>query len=259
MSYINICILAYFIMTGWYFMNEIDKLLPRYLQIKFFLLEKIEQMPPDEKIPSEHEIAEKFSVSRGTVKQAVMELVAEDRLYRVQGKGTFVAKRKVQRSFDMLPTFTNDVKHLGQSGCRIISFGFVPASQKQSQFFSIPEGEKIARFKRIIELDKSPLALVSSYINPILYPGLAESDIGESLYASLREKYGFCPVKANDTYCIATATRKTASLLGCRENEAVLFSERFAYIKDGTPAEYVESYIRGDRFKLDIKIGFNND
>lgn len=48
---------------------------------------------PGDKIPSEHELAERFGVSRHTVRQAVGELVSEGWLYREQGRGTFVRDR----------------------------------------------------------------------------------------------------------------------------------------------------------------------
>ncbi len=43
-----------------------------------------------EPIPSERLLAESFSVSHATVREAVSQLVAEGCLYRIQGKGTFI-------------------------------------------------------------------------------------------------------------------------------------------------------------------------
>ncbi|MBJ6360476.1 GntR family transcriptional regulator [Paenibacillus sp. GCM10012307] len=50
------------------------------------------QFRPHDKLPSENEIAERFGMSRQTVRQSLGELEQEGRLYRVQGKGTFVAE-----------------------------------------------------------------------------------------------------------------------------------------------------------------------
>ncbi|HOK80131.1 MAG TPA: GntR family transcriptional regulator [bacterium] len=46
---------------------------------------------PDEKIPSEENIAKEFCVSRMTARQAIIELINEKLLYRIPGRGTFVA------------------------------------------------------------------------------------------------------------------------------------------------------------------------
>ena len=49
---------------------------------------------PDDKIPSEPEISEKYGLSRNTIRQAMKELEIAGYIYRIQGKGTFVASRE---------------------------------------------------------------------------------------------------------------------------------------------------------------------
>lgn len=75
-----------------------DDKIPKYLQLK----QEIEswlgsgRFKPDDQMPSEHEIAARFGISRQTVRQTLGELVNEGLLYRVQGKGTFAAKPKAK-------------------------------------------------------------------------------------------------------------------------------------------------------------------
>jgi GntR family transcriptional regulator, arabinose operon transcriptional repressor len=70
----------------------IDSEKPKYQKLKDYLtgVIKSEELKTGEKISSENELAEKFDISRHTVRQAISELVNEGWLYRVQGKGTFV-------------------------------------------------------------------------------------------------------------------------------------------------------------------------
>ncbi|WP_046215621.1 GntR family transcriptional regulator [Paenibacillus wulumuqiensis] len=65
----------------------------KYRQVRDEILSWIHssRLLPGSRLPSEHEIAEQFSVSRQTVRQALGELVREGWLNRMQGKGTFVA------------------------------------------------------------------------------------------------------------------------------------------------------------------------
>lgn len=69
------------------------KPVPLYVQVKNELLSWLNDgsWPPDQRLPSEHELAERFGVSRQTVRQTFSELEQEGRVYRVQGKGTFAA------------------------------------------------------------------------------------------------------------------------------------------------------------------------
>lgn len=71
---------------------------PRYLQIKEYLLDEINsgRIGRDEKLPSEKELCELFSVSRITVRKALEGLEESGLLYRVPGRGTFVKDMRKQ-------------------------------------------------------------------------------------------------------------------------------------------------------------------
>jgi GntR family transcriptional regulator of arabinose operon len=66
---------------------------PKYMRLKQEILRWLQEgkYKPEERIPSENEIAEQFGVSRQTVRQTLGELEAEGWLHRMRGKGTFVS------------------------------------------------------------------------------------------------------------------------------------------------------------------------
>ncbi len=72
---------------------------PKYLQLKEEILSWIAggRYRPGDKLPSENELAEQFSLSRQTVRQSIGELVQEGWLAREQGKGTFVSRQSGER------------------------------------------------------------------------------------------------------------------------------------------------------------------
>lgn len=45
----------------------------------------------------------------------------------------------------------------------------------------------------------------------------------------------------------------------CRKNGLVCFSRRIGYLSNEVAVEYVESFIRYDRFKLDVTIGLSGE
>jgi GntR family transcriptional regulator len=73
---------------------------PLYRQIKTLITRSLVsgEWRPGESIPSEVELAGRYSVSQGTVRKAVGELAEERLLVRQQGKGTFVASYAGERS-----------------------------------------------------------------------------------------------------------------------------------------------------------------
>lgn len=66
--------------------------LPLYRQIYFHVIEQIQQghLKPGHRVPSEHELARHFQVSRITSKKALEELAQDGIIIRVQGQGSFV-------------------------------------------------------------------------------------------------------------------------------------------------------------------------
>lgn len=50
-------------------------------------------LAPGWKLPPETELAESYGVARNTIRRAVAELVKDDHLVVVHGRGTFVAER----------------------------------------------------------------------------------------------------------------------------------------------------------------------
>ena len=231
---------------------------PHYVQIKAYLRTLASEKKAHESMPSEAELSARFSVSRGTAKQAIMELVNEGLLYRQQGKGTFVSEPRITRSFDRLPSFTEDIRRMGKGPeTQILSCKQVSPLPNLISLFNLEPGELVCKFKRVISTEGTPVVVVTSYLNPHFYPELKAEDIGNSLYEALKQKYRLIPSKALDTYSIVDISPRTASLLKCSKDKSVCLPQRIGYIDSGEAVEYVESFIRSDRFKFNIYIGMN--
>src|SRR5690554_3165280 len=77
-----------------------ESFVPYYHQIKVIIGDRIRRgdLRPDDPLPSEHDLARAFNISRATVRKALADLAAEGLTYSVQGKGNFVAKPKLEQS-----------------------------------------------------------------------------------------------------------------------------------------------------------------
>jgi GntR family transcriptional regulator, arabinose operon transcriptional repressor len=78
-------------------MADHPKRIPMYQQIREYILDRIreQQWQPNDQIPSENELAEKFNVSRITIRGALSKLIEEGMIYRIQGKGSFISSQPI--------------------------------------------------------------------------------------------------------------------------------------------------------------------
>lgn len=82
-----------------------NRRIPKYIVLKNELLSWFEsgRLQAGKQVPSEHEIADQFGVSRQTVRQTFGELEKEGWLERIQGKGTF-ARNPDRRESEQVKT-----------------------------------------------------------------------------------------------------------------------------------------------------------
>ena len=85
---------------------------PAYLQLADLIQEKIatNEYSLGSKIPSERELSEVFGISRMTVRKAIEVLIEKGMLTRLQGKGTFVSKPKIDSPIDTIQSMKSFIQ-----------------------------------------------------------------------------------------------------------------------------------------------------
>ena len=165
---------------------------PKYFQLREILLDLVEtELGVDQAIPSERELSQRYGLSRMTVRQAVDHLVSEGRLYRVQGKGTFVARPKIEMPL-RLASFTEDMQARGLvPGSRDLDRRTAPASAHLARALGIEPGDAVHVIERLRTADGLPMAVERSHIPRAVAPGLADESLADrSLYDLLAQKFG---------------------------------------------------------------------
>ena len=78
----------------------------KYSQLYDILLEKIlaSEWKANDKMPTERELSIRYNVSRVTVRDTLNRLAQAGYIYRIQGKGTFVSVRKIEKKLTKLYT-----------------------------------------------------------------------------------------------------------------------------------------------------------
>jgi GntR family transcriptional regulator len=224
--------------------------IPKYHQLRDILLDVIEaEGTVNAPIPSERELSERHGLSRMTVRQAVDSLVSEGRLYRVPGRGTFVARPKMELQV-RLASFTEDMRTRGmKSSSTTIALESVAASPHLARELEISPGDRVIRLERLRLADDIPMALEVTHLPERLVPGLTETDVDSSLYRVLAEKYGVELTWGEQTIEAGAADSVVAGLLKVATGGVVLRMRRHSY-SDDVRVEYAHSTYRADRYQL---------
>ena len=232
--------------------------LPLYTQLKERIWEMVEQgqLKPGDQLPSERELCERYNISRMTCRQALSDLVNEGLLYRMQGRGTFVASPKVTQGLLGLTGFTEDMLSRGLiPETRVLSVEVVPASNKVAAFLELAIGERVVRLVRLRLASGQPMCLEQCHLPENLAPGLEKRrDLSGSLYKILSAHYGLHMVKAHETLEAVAAREREAEALEVATGSPLLLLERVTRGADGRAMEYVRSFYRGDRYRFQTEL-----
>jgi GntR family transcriptional regulator len=231
--------------------------IPIYYQIQEFIKELIEngELRPGDSLPPEREYAERYQISRMTVRQAFTQLVNEGYLYRMQGKGTFVAERKIEQPLQGLTSFTEDMKSRGlEPGSQLIHFEIIPATKQIAGQLLIAEYGPVYEIKRIRMADSVPMAIETNYISANLVKGLTEQIVNKSLYAHIEGQLDLRIDSASQIIESSIASQSEANYLKISKGAPVMLIQRNTFLKDNTPVEFVKSVYRADRYKFMIQM-----
>jgi GntR family transcriptional regulator len=231
--------------------------IPIYYQIEEYIKELIEngELRPGDSLPPEREYAEKYQISRMTVRQAFTHLVNDGYLYRLQGKGTFVAERKIEQPLQGLTSFTEDMKARGfEPGSRLIHFEIIPATRQIAGQLLISEHGPVYEIIRIRMADNVPIALETNYISANLIKGLTDQIVNKSLYAYIEDQLDLKIDSASQIIESSVASQSEAEYLKISKDAPVMLIQRNTYLKDNTPVEFVKSVYRADRYKFMIQM-----
>lgn len=232
--------------------------LPLYSQIKEALKAKIldGSYTAYQKLPSESEMMEAFGVSRITVRHAVNDLQKEGLLFKIHGKGTFVASPKVSQQLTHLQGFGEAMKHAGhESHSRVLHLGFTSAPAVVRAKLRLDEGAQLIKIRRVRYVDREPVSVDVSYLDPKIGSKLSKSALRDhDLFFLLENQLGH-PLDSADVeiYAVA-ATVDIADQLRLDQGSPILRIERLTYAKQEMPILFEYLHYAADRFRYNLKI-----
>lgn len=233
--------------------------IPLYFQLKERIKQKINENKLDtgDLIPSERVLARKYKVSRPTIRQALSELVNEGLLIRRKGRGTFVAKPKIDYGFiQRLTTFYEDMNNKGyqlKTNIRVKEIRQV--TKGISKKLNLNRGQKVIFLDRIRYINEEPIVRVINFVPYEKCPELMNIDLkNKSLYKVLDEKFNIKYYKAEISLEPVVAEKRDEDLLGVKKGSPIHLMKDITYDQNNEPMDYFKSRFRGDKGKVKVEL-----
>ncbi|MDN6860846.1 GntR family transcriptional regulator [Pseudomonas sp. CAN2814] len=231
---------------------------PLYSQLKEVLRTRILDgtYPPLSRMPSEAELGKAFEVSRITVRQALGDLQKEGLIFKIHGKGTFVAKPK---AFQNVSTLQGLGESMTQRGYEVInrlrSFKSVPANAQVAARLQVAEGDNVVQIKRARLVNRELVSLEITWLPEHVGKRLEKADlVSRDIFLILENDCALPLGHADLAIDAILADAELARALEVEEGSPVMRIERLTHTADGAPLDYEHLYYRGDAFQYRLRI-----
>ncbi|GAA1572119.1 HTH-type transcriptional repressor NagR [Leucobacter aridicollis] len=233
---------------------------PLWQQLSSALREEIDEgrLRPDQALPSESELINRYGVSRTVVREALADLVRAGLIYKVRARGSFVSPRRPELKFvGSMMGSSADLEATGRIiTTKVINFETDAADAKLAEELQIAVGEPVIRLRRLRFVDTAPWLLVDTVLPEQRFPNLARANLeNQSLYDHLRRHYGVHPSGADRWISAVNPSVEDAELLQLRPEDPILAIDSIAWDAQGVPFERYHALHRsdGNRFYLGIR------
>jgi len=216
---------------------------PLYRQIKALILQALEsgEWRPGQAIPSEQELAARFSVSQGTVRKAIDEMAADNLLVRKQGKGTYVASHNDPRALFRFLRLVPVDGELSSPQSIPLDCWRAKAGQEASRMLAIEPGAPIIIVRRLLKFASKPVVIDEIYLPGEVFQGLTAETLqgwNGSLYSLFESRFGIRMIRAQERIRAVAADRGASEALKVPEGTPLLSVERVTYTYGDRPVEW---------------------
>jgi GntR family transcriptional regulator len=229
---------------------------PLYRQVQSGIEEMIRANPRAKEIPlSDAQLAERFGVSRITVRRAVDELVGAGLLYRIQGVGTFIRQNKLKERLTLNSFLDAWTHRSGRFNVRVGLFERIAADRELAQRLATRQGTELVYVQRLRFQKETLVAIDDRYMRAEHCLRLTTQDIRtSSLVDYLRNREGIELDHGEMEIEARRADQQQAKALGIRRGQPILVRRMTLLTKKNEPVLTGTSIYRADRVSYRLTV-----
>ena len=227
--------------------------------VRRFVKAQIEDgMHPHEKLSTERELADAFSVNRLTVRRALDDLERLGLVYRVQGSGTFVSAPPITKAFEF-SSFSEDMRQRDMvPGSLSTEITVEAAGVRAGYALGLSPADRVVRIRRVRTANGAPMCLETTRIPAHLVSGLENGIRGDSLYEDLAGRFALHVERADQTIRATVLGEQDAAQLLVPPFSPAFSVERASFDRRSRAVEFADSLYRGDRYSYTVSISRPN-
>lgn len=212
------------------------------------------QLARGEFLENETLLAERWQLSRLTVRRAIEELVASGMVVRRRGVGTQVVSDKASSPPRLQSLYDDLVEQGRRPTTTLLAMERVVADDHVADHLQIPPGSRVVFVERCRCADGQRLSLMRNWLTLAAGSTLTAEDLLSSgLYRILRGS-GTFPHASTRRIDARAASPVDASLLGIAVGAPLLSVESTMADTSGTIVEYAEQLYVGGRHTLELQV-----
>jgi GntR family transcriptional regulator len=212
-------------------------------------------------LPSERELMEEFSASRGTVRHALSTLRAEGVIAVRKGARGIVLDEPRAQSFSELVSFSAWARSINETpGGRVVELARRYADAVDARRLDVSEGDAVFSLVRVRTLGETPVMIERTTFVESIGRLVAAVDLeSDSIYARLAEQ-GIVFAQARHYVSAVSADAEDAALLEIDVGRPLLRQVRRTISPEGQPLEWSDDRYVGDAvsFVLENSRGSRN-
>lgn len=237
---------------------DADNPTPLYYQIFLIYRQKIltGMLKNGDRLPSEEELSEAYSVSRITAKRSMNELAARGLVSRTRGRGTIVSH--ISKAPSLASDFSGFVEDLIAIGTTttidLLSFEYVRPTEQIAQQLNLTAEALTQRAERRRLREGVPFSYMTTHLPEAIGRTFERSDLTAKPILRLIEEAGHSIAEANQSISAEPAHPSVAQALEVPIGSALLKVTRVVLDQDGTPVQHIEVLYRPDMYHLEMHL-----